>query len=147
MKTFLFLIASLTTTSSFAVSSGAVEKFISFVPVGNYVGTRDSGEFCQVMIENVNFPKNDLQVKIINVDLELTKLIEEDSSFGYKDFKKEFIQTERTELNATGPYSVERIVRTVSSGAKKQYLTVSYAFIDNVGLKTANAADCVIDLP
>lgn len=142
MKFLLVLALSLVASNSFA---GAVEKFTSFVPVGAYIGSNENVGTCFVTVDEVNFPKKDIQVTVLVGNLELKKLIESGSHYGYKDFKKEFVQTERSLVSADESNYVERIIRTVSAGDKKQYVVVSYSTVVNRETHT-ETAECVIDL-
>lgn len=142
MKILLVLALSLVTSNSFA---GAVETFTSFIPVGAYVGNNEDVGTCFVTVDEVNFPKKDIQVTVLVGNLGLKKLIESDSSYAHKDYKKEFIQTERKLVSADESNYVERIIRTVSAGDKKQYVVVSYSTVVNRERHT-ETAECVIDL-
>jgi len=145
MKRLLALVLSFISLSTFAAGSGAVEKFITFLPLGTYDGATDKNEKCHVVVEEVNFPKKDIQVTISNTNREIKKLIEENSQFGFKDYKREFVQTERKFLGDDEYNYVERIVRTVSAGDKKQYVVVSYSVAVNTKTNT-EIAECVVDL-
>ena len=119
MKILLALVLSLGALSVFAVGPTAPEKLTSYLPLGSYLGQNDQGEGCQVFVSDVNYPKKDVQVTVMNNVSRLSKLIEEDSQFGYKDYKKEFIQSDRS-LIGTDIYSyVERVIRTTVVKAKK----------------------------
>lgn len=145
MKILLALVLTFVSLSSFAKSSGAVDKFTSFLPVGEYSGVNDQGVSCQVSVGEVNYPKKDIQVRVVVGNTDLTKLIEDGSEFGYKDYKREFVQTDRNQVGSDDVNYVERIVRTVSAGDKKQYVVVSYSVVMNTD-RNDEAAECIVDL-
>ncbi|RPJ75633.1 MAG: hypothetical protein EHM20_08625 [Alphaproteobacteria bacterium] len=121
----------------------ATQKLTSYLPVGFYAGENDHGESCSVLVNEVNFPKKDIQVSVIVDSLNLTKLIEEDSEFGFKDYKKEFVQTERSLVGVDVYNYIERILRTVQVGKDKLYVVVSYSTVINRSSNT-RVAECVI---
>lgn len=147
MKVLLALVLSL---GAFAINAGeleatATEKLTSYLPSGYYLGRNDQNEFCSVTVSEVNYPKKDVQVRVVAGAVDLTKLVEENSEFGYKDHKKEFIQTERSLVGVEVYNYVERIIRTVDAGEGKLYVLVSYSVVINRSSNT-DVAECVINL-
>lgn len=122
----------------------ATNKLTTYLPVGFYIGKNDQGESCSVLVREVNFPKKDIQVTVYINSLTLTKLIEEDSEFAYKDYKKEFVQTERSLVGIDVYNYVERILRTVSVSSRKLYVVVSYSLVINRASNT-QVAECVVN--
>lgn len=146
MKILVVLTLSFLCFSNFASAMSVVDKLTSYLPEGFYEGRNDQGEFCSVQVSAVNFPKKDIQVRVMTSKSDLTKLVEENSQAGYKDYKREFIQTETSVLGSDDTQYVERILRTVSAGDKKQYVVVSYSVVNNTDRQTEEAS-CVVDLP
>lgn len=146
MKVLMALTLSFLCLSSFAKSVSAVDKLTSYLPVGFYEGRNDRGEFCSVLVTEVNFPKHDITVRVMNPKADLTKLVEENSLAGYKDYKREFVQTETNVIGSDETQYVERILRTVMTGSNKQYVVVSWSLVSNRDRQT-ETADCVVDVP
>jgi uncharacterized protein YdeI (BOF family) len=138
-------LAALSCQSMAFAETGAAEKFTSFVPLGQYTGTNDQVESCQVLVSEVNSPKTDIQVTVSLNGKSLSKLIVDGSAFSYKDYKREFIQTNRKQLGSDDTSYVEKIVRTVNAGDKLQYVTVSNSVVNNTDSKI-ESLDCVINL-
>lgn len=145
MKILLAVAICLTTVCSFAASTNAVDKLTTYLPVGSYSGKTDQGRACSVSVNEVNYPDKDIQVRITEGKKDLTKLIAAGSEFSYKDYKKEFIQTERTLINDDDTTYVERIIRTVNAGDNKLYVVVSFNTVINTE-SDEQVAECVINL-
>lgn len=147
MKILLALVLSLSAVCAFAADLDvkATEKFTSYLPLGYYHGKNDQGEACMVYVAEVNYPKKDLQVRVVTESSDLTKLIEENSLFGYKDYKKEFVQTERSLIGADVYNYVERVVRTTIADTKKLYVVVGYSVVVNRS-RDEEVAECIVDL-
>lgn len=145
MKVLLALALSVFCFSSFAKPVSVVDKLTSYLPVGFYEGRNDQGEFCSVIVSEVNYPKKDVQVRVMTPKFDLSKLVEENSIAAYKDYRREFIQTETNIFGSDETQYVERILRTVSAGTTKQYVVVSWAIISNRDRQTEEAS-CVVDL-
>ena len=122
-----------------------VDKLVSYLPVGFYEGRNDQGEFCSVSVSEVNYPKKDIQVRVMTPKADLTKLIEENSDAMWRDYKREFIQTETNVFGSDDTQYVERILRTVSAGDKKQYVVVSYSIVANRERQTEESS-CIVDI-
>lgn len=146
MKVLLVLTLSFFCFNTFAKSVSVVDKLTSYLPVGFYEGRNDQGEFCSVQVSEVNYPKKDIQVRVMTSKADLTKLVEEFSEAAYKDYKREFIQTETNIVGSDDTQYVERILRTVTAGDKKQYVVVSYSVVNNRERQTEEAS-CIVDLP
>lgn len=146
MKVLLAFVLSLSAINVMAFEGKleATDKLTSYLPVGLYAGKNDQGESCSVFVNEVNFPKRDIQVSVIVGSLNLTKLIEEGSEFGFKDYKKEFVQTERSLVGADVYNYVERILRTTAVSKNKLYVVVSYSLVINRDIDT-QVAECVIN--
>lgn len=146
MKILLALVLSLGLFSASADEAipTATEKLASYLPVGYYSGKTDLGEKCNVFVTEVNYPKKDIQVRVISGDIDLTKLVAENSEFGYKDYKKEFVQTERSLIGVDVYNYVERILRTTIAGDNKLYVVVSYSVVINRS-RDNQVAECVIN--
>ena len=145
MKILLALAICLTSFGSFAANTTAVDKLTAYLPIGSYSGKTDQGVACLVFVSEVNYPDNDIQVRVIEGSHDLTKLVAAGSEFSYKDFKKEFIQTERTLINDDDTTYVERIIRTVSAGNKRQYVVVAFNTVINTQSDN-QVAECIINL-
>lgn len=147
MKTLLVLVLILGSFSTFAFEgkTSAADKLTSYLPLGTYTGQTDDGVACGVYVSEANFPKKDIQVRVVSGKSDLTNLIEENSVYSYKDYKKEFIQTERSLIGVGETNYVERIIRTVNAGEGKQYVVVSYSVVLNRSRDT-QTAECVVDL-
>lgn len=145
MKILLALVLSLgaLTASAFDSKPTATEKLGSYLPVGYYFGQTDQGLDCKVTVSAVNYPKKDLQVRVVVGDLDLTKLVEEDSEFYFKDHKKEFIQTERSLIGVDVNNYVERVVRTTIVSEYQRYVVVAYSVVINRD-RESKTAECVI---
>ncbi len=146
MKVLVALTLSILCLNSYAKPVSVVDKLTSYLPVGLYEGRNDRGEFCSVLVSEVNFPKRDITVRVMNPKTDLTKLVEENSEAGYKDYKREFIQTETNLIGSDSSQYVERILRTVTAGANKQYVVVSWSIVSNRERQT-ETAECIVDLP
>ncbi|MBP9680717.1 MAG: hypothetical protein KBD76_04890 [Bacteriovorax sp.] len=145
MKILLAFLVSLTSFNILANDEIlAVDKFTTYLPIGAYVGTNDEGEACEVSVSEINFPQRDILVKISALDKTLTKLIEEKSIFKFRDYKREFIQTDTKKFGADSVNYVERIVRTVRAENDKQYIAVSYSIVTNTTSET-DVLDCIVD--
>lgn len=145
MKILLAFLVSLTSINIFAHDEIlAVDKFTSYLPIGVYVGTNDKKEACEVSVSEINFPQRDILVKVSVLDKTLTKLIEEKSIFKFRDYKREFIQTDTKKFGADSVNYVERIVRTVRAENDKQYIVVSYSIVTNTTSET-DVLDCIVD--
>lgn len=146
MKVLLALALSFVCFNALAKSVSTVDRLTSYLPVGFYEGRNDRGEFCSVIVSEVNYPKRDIQVRVMNPKADLTKLVEENSEAGGRAHLREFIQTETNILGSDDSQYVERVIRTVTAGASKQYVVVSYSIVNNRERQT-EVADCVVDLP
>lgn len=146
MKILLALVLSLAALSAMAFESKptATEKFRTYLPVGYYFGQDDQGLDCRVSVSEVNFPKKDILVRVVSGKLDLAKLVEEDSEFYFRDYKKEFIQTERNQIGADASYYVERIVRTTIASDNRRYVVVAYTVVLNRGREN-QVAECVVN--
>lgn len=142
---FISLLSSLSLAKAAQIESSASQKFLSYLPQGQYTGLSDAGVDCTVSVSEVNFPKKDILVQVREGGVELSKLIAEHSDFAHKDYKREFIQTDRSFIGASTGNFVERIVRTVSAGTNAQYVVVSYAVTLNRH-RDVQTAECVINL-
>ncbi|MDO9183604.1 MAG: hypothetical protein Q7U04_14415 [Bacteriovorax sp.] len=147
MKILLALVLSLSaiTLSAAVREPTASQKLLSYLPLGFHSGQNDLGEECSVFVNEVNYPKRDVQVSVMVKKTNLTKLIEEDSRFGYKDYKKEFVQTERSVIGTDSNSYVERILRTSIVDAKKLYVVVSYSVVVNRD-RDVQVAECIVNL-
>lgn len=145
MKVLLALALSFTCFSSIAKTISVVDKLTNYLPVGFYEGRNDQGEFCSVIVSEVNYPKKDVQVRVMTPKADLTKLVEENSEAFFKDYRREFIQTEISILGSDDSQYVERILRTASAGTTKQYVVVSWSIVSNRDRQTEEAS-CVVDL-
>ncbi|MBC7539150.1 MAG: hypothetical protein H7281_10035 [Bacteriovorax sp.] len=145
MKILLALAISLAAFNSFASGSDAVNKLTSYLPIGSYTGSTDQGTACLVSVSEVNYPKKDIQVRVIEGNNDLTKLVTEGSEFGFKDYKKEFIQIDHTIVGNDDVNYVERIIRTVNAGDNKLYVVVSFSAVFNTNTDT-QVAECIINL-
>jgi hypothetical protein len=132
--------------NSFAKSFSVIEKLTSYLPVGFYEGRNDHSEFCSVQLSEVNFPKKDIQVRVMTLNADLTKLVEENSDAGFKDYKREFVQTNKSIISSDDNQYVERILKTMTAGSKKQYVVVSWSVVNNNERQTEEAS-CIVDLP
>lgn len=148
MKYILVLTLALFCFDTFAQRKPAsvVDKLVSYLPVGFYEGKNDQGEFCSVQVSEVNYPKRDIQVRVMVPNHDLTKLVEENSQALYRDYKREFIQTEKSVFGSDDTQYIERILRTVIAGDKKQYVVVSYSVVANRE-STTEEASCIVDVP
>jgi len=146
MKILLAILLTVGTITSNAFSSEltASEKLTSYLPVGEYSGQTDSNQPCLVSVSEVNYPKKDIQVRVVEGETDLTKLVEENSEYSYKDFKKEFLQTDRSLIGIEESNYVERIIRTVAAQDNKLYVVVSYSLIINRERET-QTAECIIE--
>lgn len=144
MKVVLIFLVSMVSLNLWAVDTLAVDKFTTYLPIGLYVGVNDLGNACEVSVSEINFPKRDILVKITALGQGLAKVIEENSIFKFRDYKREFIQTDIEKFGADSTNYIERIVRTVRAESNKQYVAVSYSVVVNTSSETA-AIDCVID--
>jgi len=95
MKVLVALTLSFLCLSSFAKSISAVDRLTSYLPVGFYEGRNDRGEFCSVLVSEVNFPKRDISVRVMNPKSDLTKLVEENAECGGRDYLRECYLTEK----------------------------------------------------
>lgn len=145
MKILLALVLSLGAFSAFSIEPTAPEKLTSYLPLGVHSGQNDLGEGCHVFVSEVNYPKKDIQVTAINDGLSLSKLIEEGSEFGYKDYKKEFVQTDRNLIGTDMHSYVERVIRTTTVKAKKLYVVVGYDVVINRD-RDSKYVECVVNL-
>lgn len=145
MKVLLALALSVLSINSFANTPSDLDKLKSYLPVGFYEGRNDKGEFCSVIVSEVNFPKKDVQVRVLNPKADLFKLVEEDADALTRDYRREFILTEKNILGSDDTQYVERILRTVTAGGTKQYVVVSWSIVSNRGRQTEEAS-CVVDL-
>ncbi len=150
MKFLLVLALTFASVSSYA--SNAVDKFTSYLPIGYYSGVNDQGTACTVSVAEVNYPKKDIQIRVVVGNSDLTKLIEEDSLYrsSYcnkedRNCKREFVLTDRNLIGSDDMSYVESIIRTVSTGDKKQYVVVSYSVVVNTEANT-EIAECIVDL-
>ncbi len=141
MKFLLATAISFVSLSSFACG---VEQLASYLPVGTYSGVNDQGVACQVYVKEVNYPKKDLQVRVVAGGIDLSKLVQE-GSVGRCRGAREFDLTERSLVGSDDSNYVERIIRTVSAGDNKQYVVVSYSTIMNTD-RNDQIAECVVDL-
>lgn len=148
MKILLALVLSLGAITAIANEKAvtAPEKLTSYLPLGYYSGHTDKGESCDVFVTEVNYPKKDIQVMVaVGPTLDLSKLVEEESEFTYKDHKKEFVQTDRNLIGSDVYNYVERVLRTTIAGDHKMYVVVSYSTVINRSRDTM-IAECVIDV-
>jgi hypothetical protein len=148
MKYILVLTLSLFCFDTFAQRKPAsvVDKLVSYLPVGFYEGKNDQDEFCSVQVSEVNYPKRDVQVRVMVPGHDLTKLVEENSQALTRDYKREFIQTDKSIFGSDDTQYIERILRTVIAGDKKQYVVVSYSVVANTE-RTNEEASCIVDVP
>jgi hypothetical protein len=145
MKILLAFLVSFSSFNTFARDLSAVDKFTTYLPIGNYTGMNDYKQACEVSVSEINFPDKNLLVKITVANKVLTKVIEDHSIFKYRDNKREFIQTDTKSFGADGVNYVERIIRTVRAENNKQYVTVSYSVVTNRSSENESLY-CVVDL-
>ncbi len=142
------LIAAALMTISFSTFSndlGSVDSLTSILPVANYTGADDKGNFCEVEVNEVNYPAKAISVTVSNSKNKIFKIINDGSEFLFRSYKQEFIQTERQYVDATRNSYVERIIRTVNAGDNRLYVVVANELTVNRE-RTVEAVECVIDL-
>jgi hypothetical protein len=145
MKSFIAIALLMTTFSAFGNNLNAVDSFLSVLPLGNYTGATDSGEFCSITVNEVNYPEKKIAVTVANSSTRVFKLIADRSDFFFKAYKSEFIQTERFYVNADRNSYVDRVIRTVSAGANRLYVVVAHESTVNREV-SVESAECVINL-
>jgi hypothetical protein len=145
MKNLILCALTFASVSAFAQDMSAVAKFTKFIPIGKYSGTSDLGLSCTVSVNLANYPYQDILVSVTEGNSVNTKLIAVNSEFGYKDYKREFVQTEQTALGNDDSNYVERIIRTVLADNNKQYIVISYSTVINNETVT-ESSNCLIDL-
>lgn len=141
----LILTALLLVSSSTFAGVGAVDTFLSVLPLGTYSGTDDNGAACTVTISEANFPAKAISVQAQNAELKIFKTINEGSEFFFKAYKKEFIQSDRYYVDATRNSYVDRIVRTTLAGENQIYVVVANEITVNRDRKV-EMVECVVNL-
>ncbi len=124
--------------------SSAVDALTSVIKVGIHLGQNERGE-CSVKVMEVNFPDKAVSVVIEEKNGIVSKLVEDGTSFSFKKFKNEFIQTNIHYINYDPTAYVEQIIKTVNTDSNKLYVVTSYAAIMNTE-RTEEIAECIIDL-
>lgn len=145
MKNLLAVVLMMVTVSSFANERGSVESFLSVLPIGEYFGKDDSGVECSMTVSEVNFPEKAIIITGKNSLNKVTKVIKEGTEFSFKEYKKEFIQTDRYFVDSARDSYIEKIVRTVNAGDALLYVVV--AFEKNVnGNYSSEKVECVVNV-
>jgi hypothetical protein len=145
MKILIAAVLMMGALSTFGAELGAVDAFESALPVGTYQGQDDQGVNCSVSVNEINSPVNTIVVTVSNNNNSVFKEIKDGSEFRYRDFKKEFIQTERTYVDATRNAFVDRIVRTTLADDNRLYVVTSNVFTNNRDVRS-ETVECVVGL-
>jgi sensor c-di-GMP phosphodiesterase-like protein len=144
MKTLIATALMIISISSFGAELGAVDSFLSVLPVGEYSGHDDKGVDCSVSVTEVNFPAKALLVTANNNEHKSFKVIKDGSEFLFRAYKQEFIQTDRYYVDASRNSFVEKIVRTVNAGINRLYVVVARETTVNRE-RTVEAVECVVN--
>ena len=145
MKAFIAVAFLIVSVSTFAAGAGTVDTFLSVLHQGTYEGKDDAGNECKVVVRDVNYPARTLAVVVSNNKSTIFKIINDGSGYLYRDYKKEFIQTELQYVDSTRTSYVERIIRTVIAGDNTLYVIVANELTVNRE-RTVESVECVIDL-
>lgn len=144
MKTLIAAALMIVSISTFGTELGAVDSFLSVLPVGSYSGRDDKGVECVVNVNEVNFPAKALLVTATNHKNKTTKVIKDGSEFFFRAYKQEFIQTNRYYVDASRNAYVEKIVRTVNAGDNRLYVVVSSEVTINRD-RSVEVVECVVN--
>ena len=125
MKTILIAALMLISASVYAVEKGPIDYFLSVLPLGQYIGFDESGNQCSVEVNEVNYPEKTILITGINLKNKVSKMIEKDSAFLLRAFRKEFIQTNRYYLANSKNSYYEKTVRTINAGEKLLYIVTA----------------------
>lgn len=143
MKNLIATALMMTSLSAFAAEMGAVDSFLSILPVGNYFGSNDKDGRCIVSVNEVNFPDKAIAVSISNIDNKVFKVISDGSIFSFRANKNEFIQSERYDIDSSRNAYIDKIVKTVKAGDDRLYVIVANELTNN-RTHTVEAIECVI---
>ncbi len=144
MKSFITAALLLGSLSTFA-AEGAVDSFLSVLSYGVHTGVDDNGKACKVTVTEANFPSKSLAVLAENSELKVFKVINDESEFLFRAYKKEYIQTDRYYVDSTRNSFVDRVVRTVIAGERSLYVVVANEITVNRDRKV-EMVECVVNL-
>ncbi len=125
MKTIFIAVLIIISASVSAVEIGPVDSFLSVLPLGLYKGFDESGNQCSITVNEVNYPEKAILITGINLKNKVSKMIERDSVFLLKAYKKEFIQANRYYLDSSKNSYYEKIVRTLNAGENLLYIVTA----------------------
>lgn len=137
MKSLLTIVLTLCSFTVFSAERNAVDSLLSVLPEGTH-----SGSGCSVNVSVAEYPVRSVFVNVANDDKNIFKVVSENSEFMFREFKKEFIQTDYITIDDTRSSSLERIIRTVIVDDNQLYVVVAEAVIVNRD-RREDAADCV----
>lgn len=140
MKSVLALALSIFSLAAFSAENSAVDSLLSVLPVGIH-----SGEKCKVNVNVAEYPVRAAFVQLTNDDKNIFKVVSEDSEFYFKEYKKEFIQTEFVTIDDTRSSTVERIIRTVMVDEEQLYVVVEESVTVNRD-RRSDIVECVVKI-
>lgn len=140
----LALATSVMSSSAFAIT-GAVDSFLGILPLGTYQGQDDDGKKCEVGVYKLDSHERAIAIVATDWEIEAVKTLTDDSEFYLKDYKKEFIRTEKLKISTDGSNYKENVIRTVIAGDRKLYVVVSNSIILN-RKRISQTVECVVNL-
>jgi hypothetical protein len=123
MKSVLSILAALIVSNA-AFAGGAVGALRSILKPGIYNGTNDAGD-CSIIVNEVNFPRLAYNVTAKDSEGEFSKLVDDDSIFAFRPWKREFIQSDRIYIDSDQINYQEKILRTFGFAEGKLYVVVA----------------------
>ena len=144
MKSLVAAALMISALSAFGSEMGSVDSFLSVLPIGSYYGKDDQGVSCSISVNESNFPEKSITVSASNNNNSIFKKIVDGSEFRLRAYKIEFIQTERSYVDASRGSYIDRIVRTTSAGDNRLYVVVGNVVTDNRDVRS-ESVECVIN--
>jgi hypothetical protein len=145
MKVLIAAVLMIVSFSTYSSEMGSVDSLLSVLPLGTYSGVDEEGNSCGVNVNAVNFPEKVLSVVVFNNKARIFKIINDGTVFQFREYKKEFIQSERQYVDSTRSTYVDRIIRTSIAGANTLYVVVANELTINRD-RTVESVECVVKL-
>lgn len=140
MRSLLVLALTFCSFAVFGAERNAVDSLLSVLPVGTH-----SGEGCSVNVSVADYPVRSVYVNMSKNDHSIFKLVNEDDEFLFREYRKEFIQTDYITIDDTRSSKLERIIRTIIVDQKRLYVVVEEAVTVNRE-RRSDVIECVVTI-
>lgn len=145
MKVLIAAALMILSVPTFSAETSSVDSFLSVLPFGTYQGNDGFGSACHVTVSALNDAGKALSVSVSNSKSTQFKVINDGSEFYFKNYRKEFIQTDRQFTDSTKTSYVDKTIRTMIAGENTLYVIVATEVTQNTELPV-KSVECVIKL-